>query len=166
MRALRKLAPVVVGCLALVGCAPSASTAAVVNGSIITEAQLDAASEGCAEVFQTEANQLRLAALNNMVIGRLADQINSANGLELTEGERQQFLQGSAQGQLMLSNDECAKVADGLASYLLGIDRLGREVYATGIEDAKVEPNRRYGAWDPAQGTIGGSGSLSLPAEQ
>lgn len=161
MRFLRTSAVVAAGCIMLVGCVPSPSTAFTVNGEAVTERQIDLAAEGCGAVFDRDPIDLRLEVVNNLLVGKLGSSITHANGLDLTEGERRTFLEGSAQGQLMLSDPECAKVADGLATYLLGLDRLGQQTFAEGVEKVDIEVNPKYGDWMPERGVIGGSGSLS-----
>ena len=161
MNLLRTAAALAMGCIVLTGCVPSPSTAFTVNGEVITEKQVDAAAAGCAPLFDRTPTDLRIDVVNNLLVGKLGQLINHANGLELTEGERRTFLEGSAQGQLMLSDPECAKVADGLATYLLGLDRLGEAAFSEGVRTADIVVNPKYGDWLPEQGVIGGSGSLS-----
>lgn len=157
---MKKLGLLAIAALALTGCS-SPATAVVVNGTEITERQIDRISEGCSTVYANTANDLRRDVVNNMLLGELGASVARANGVQITEAERLQFLQTTTAGQTMLGDDECAKMADGLAMYLLAMDRVGQEAFVAAAQEVEVTLNPRYGVWDSAQGSVAGTGSLS-----
>lgn len=157
---MKKLGLLAIAALALAGCA-SPATAVVVNGAEITERQVDKVSDGCATVYENTANDLRRDVVNNLLIGQLGFSVAKEHGVQITEAERLQFLQTTTAGQIMLSDEECAKMADGLAIYLLAMDRIGQEAFITTAQEAEITLNPRYGIWDSEQGTVAGTGSLS-----
>ena len=154
----------------LSGCVPWGGTAFTVDGSPVSSRAVDAAVSGCAAAFKAEASSdLRLTMVSWMIAGKVADTVASKTNQTITDAERQQFLNASAQGQATLTDPECAKVGSGLATYGILGQRLaqqgGQAAYVAEVQKISVQVNPRYGSWDSSKvQLVVGTGSLSSPA--
>ena len=157
---MKKLGLVAIATLLLTGCA-SPATAVAVNDTRITERQVTEIAKGCAEIYENSADELRRDVVNNLLMGQLGTAVAADHGVQISAAERTKFLEGTTAGQLMLSNEHCATMADGLAMYLLTFDRVGQDAFIASSGSVAVKLNPRYGVWDATKITIAGSGSLS-----
>lgn len=164
MNKIWRLAVPIVAATLLIGCVPNGSTAFTVDGTRVSERQINAATSGCATVTKDNPGELRTSMLNSVLAGGAGEKIAAATSTAVTQQERDEYLSSTTQGQAMLTDPECAKVANGLATYLIVLDRIGDTDFAAALKQLQVQVNPRYGTWDPEQGGAVGSGSLSQPA--
>lgn len=158
---LARLAMVVpvVALTALAGCSPAPTTAAEVGGTTISEATLTATHEGCTALG---AQASRASVLSPLVIGEAARQVAADHDVDLSELD--QLTAGDPNIAPYMGNEDCARVGEAQGLLALLSSQLEQDVWIDAILGADINVNPRYGAWDPEAGTIGGSGSISVPA--
>ncbi|NHB84339.1 hypothetical protein G7085_06235 [Tessaracoccus sp. HDW20] len=146
-------------------CSPAASTAAVLNGEVITEASIDQAMTGCAEALQVDTSQLvRQGAVQTMALASVFDSVVADFG-EFSDDQVDKL--GASQGgqsAAMLGNEDCRRLArDSVKVSLLG--QLDQQVVTQALQSADIELNPRYGRWDPTDQGLFGSASLSVSSD-
>lgn len=162
MKSVWRAAIPLVMALGLAGCsAPSGSTAYLVNGKAVSEKQIDIASAGCAKLTNQTVAEVRASMMNSVLAGSLGDAIAAKTNTAVTDDERKTLLDASQQGRLMQEDPDCNNVAQGLATFLIVLEKVGEEPFGQHVAELDVKVNPRYGTWDPAQGAAIGSGSLS-----
>ena len=156
---LTRLVPVA-ALVALVGCSPSPTTAADVEGTIISEDVLSQAVDGCAELgIELPRNEM----LRTLVIGQVVRSVAENNGVSMDQERIDRAAAGDPEIMHLMGNDGCAKAVE--TNVLLGLvaEDIEEAKFMEEVMDLEVEVNPRYGDWDPEQATVGGSGSLSVP---
>ena len=162
---LTRIIPVVAAALALGACSPSASTAAVLGGEVITEASVDAALAGCAEALSIDTSQLvRQGAVQTMALASVFDSVVAQFG-EFTDEQVEEL--GTSQGGQqadMLANEDCHRLAlDSVKVSLLG--QLDQQVVTQALTAADIEVNPRYGRWNPTSQNLFDSASISVSSD-
>lgn len=152
--------------LALTGCAGDPNVAAYVNGSRISQAEVDTLARAIAQTVDTAGAEgtLRPVVLSILVQTKVAEVVAKEQKIEVTEAERQSVL-ASNPGLASLAQNPAT--ADFILRYLnaglvLSSDKgsvAADEVYAR----TPVRLNPRLGTWDAEAHAVaeGSSGSLS-----
>ncbi len=147
------------------GLSGSPSTVAYVGDARVTQSQLDSALTGVQQTLQAGQQVSPSAVVNVMIHGALAEEIGRANGVAVTDAERDAVIKGSNLAGL-LNVPDAKPIAYDLADQQLVSQAVGAEVYLKAVQATDVELNPRFGVLDPTQKIIadGQSSSLSLPA--
>lgn len=151
---------------ATAGCAnANPAVAAYVDGTRITQTQLDAAVAGVQQTVQEGQQVSPQAVLNAMVHGAIAEDIAAKNGITVTDADRDAVLKGSNLEPL-LPIPAAKEVAYDIADQQIVAQKVGSEPYLQQIGEQQVTINPRYGVLDEQQKLIDGekSGSLARPA--
>jgi hypothetical protein len=165
-RRLVAAAVLLVGLAATAGCAgANPAVAAYVDGTAITETQLDAAVKGVTQTVQEGQQVSPQAVLDAMVHGVIADKIAARNGIVVTDAERDTALKGSNLEPL-LPIPAAKEVAYDIADQQIVAQKVGSEPYLQQLQQQDVTVNPRYGVLDEQQKLINTeqSGSLARPA--
>jgi parvulin-like peptidyl-prolyl isomerase len=157
----------VVAVLALAGCADAQpSVVAYVGNDRITQGQFDRAVAGVSSTLQEGQQVSRDAVVNALIHGALAEQIAAARNIQVTDSERDEFLQ-STDLAVLLNDPDARDLAYDVADQQLVSEEVGAEAYVAAVRDSSVTLNPRFGVLDPAQKLITSveqTGSLSEPA--
>lgn len=148
------------------GCAnANPAVAAYVDGTSITQKQLDAAVAGVAQTVEQGQQVSPQAVLDAMVQGVIADQIAAKNNIVVTDAERDSALQGSNLAPL-LPIPAAKAIAYDVADSQIVAQKVGSQPYLAQVAQQQVTINPRYGVLDPKQKLIVAdqSGSLAKPA--
>ena len=158
---LARLATLVpaIALVALAGCSPAPTTAAEVGPTTISEAELSAAYDGCSELgFQVT----RAAVLSPLVIGEAARQVARENDVDTSQ--LAEVLASDPQIAPFMANEGCARVGEASGLLTLLSAQMEQDEWVSAVVESDIQVNPRYGTWDEKSGTIGGSGSISVPA--
>jgi parvulin-like peptidyl-prolyl isomerase len=157
----------VVAVLALAGCADAQpSVVAYVGNDRITQGQFDRAVAGVSSTLQEGQQVSRDAVVNALIHGALAEQIAATRNIQVTDSERDEFLQ-STDLAVLLNDPDARDLAYDVADQQLVSEEVGAEAYVAAVRDSSVTLNPRFGVLDPAQKLITSveqTGSLSEPA--
>ncbi len=148
------------------GCAnANPSVAAYVDGTRITQAQLDEAVAGVEQTVEQGQQVSPQAVLNAMVHGAIAESIAEKNGITVTDADRDAVLKGSNLEPL-LPIPAAKQVAYDIADQQIVAQKVGSEPYLEQVGQQQVTLNPRYGVLDEQQKLVdsGRSGSLARPA--
>ena len=153
--------------LALAGCGNAEpSVVAYVGNDRITQAQFDRAVSGVSSTLQEGQQVSRDAVANALIHGVLAEQIAADRKVQVSDSQREKFLQ-STELAVLLGNPDARQVAYDIADQQLVAEKVGAEAYVAAVRDRSVTLNPRFGVLDPAQKLITSAeqtGSLSKPA--
>jgi hypothetical protein len=170
MRAWRRIGGGLVSAaavLALAGCANAEpSVVAYVGNDRITQAQFDRAISGVSSTLQEGQQVSRDAVANALIHGVLAEQIAADKKVQVSDSQRDKFLQ-STELAVLLGNPDARAVAYDIADQQLVAQKVGAEAYVAAVRESPVTLNPRFGVLDPAQKLITSveqTGSLSKPA--
>ena len=170
MRAWRRLGGGVASAaavIALAGCANAEpSVVAYVGKDRITQAQFDRAVTGVTATLQQGQQVSRDAVVNALIHGELAEQIAAEKKVQVTDSQREEFLQ-TTDLAVLLGNPDAREVAYDIADQQLVSTKVGAQAYVAAVRDSSVTLNPRFGVLDPAQKLITSveqTGSLSKPA--
>jgi hypothetical protein len=108
----------------------------------------------------------RDAVANALIHGVLAEQIAADRKVQVSDSQREKFLQ-STELAVLLGNPDARQVAYDIADQQLVAEKVGAEAYVAAVRDRSVTLNPRFGVLDPAQKLITSAeqtGSLSKPA--
>ncbi len=142
----------------LTGCSTSPTTAATVDGTTITRAQLDQSYSGANQVLG-DSNQLSKAeVLTVMIQGVVAQDVAQRVGYTITDGDRDAKLSAAA-----LAVPTARPFVYDVADTNLVAARVGEASLTGSIKAADVVVNPRYGTWQPntSVSVTAGNGSLS-----
>ena len=159
---LARLAPVLL--IALVGCSPSPTVAALVDDSSIPQQRVTDLVESCPLVGQTEiTDPLALQMLINMeVFHAAADDA----GIELDEKElRTMMLADEDFGPFLAQQPACGDLLLPEVTFSALQATADPEKLNAALDEVEIEVNPRYGTWADGQGIVG-SGSLSVPSTE
>ena len=153
--------------LALAGCANAEpSVVAYVGNDRITQTQFDRAVSGVTSTLQQGQQVSRDAVVNALIHGVLAEQIAADKKVQVTDSQRDEFLQ-TTELSVLLGNADAREVAYDIADQQLVANKVGPEAYVAAVRERSVTLNPRFGVLDPAQKLITSveqTGSLSKPA--
>ena len=156
------LVGVVVVTLLMAGCAKAApSVVAYVDGSTITQQQLDDGLKGVSSILQEGQSVSSPAVVNAMIHGIIAEQIAAANKITITDGERDALIKNSNLAGL-LNVPKGRPIAYDVADQQIVSGKLGSEAYLAAVAKQSVTLNPRFGVLDPTQKTIIDDKSASL----
>jgi hypothetical protein len=151
---------------AVAGCAnANPAVAAYVDGTAITQRQLDAAVGAIGQTVEEGQQVSPQAVLNAMVHGVIADHIAKKNNLSVSDAERDAVLRGSNL-EALLPIPAAKEVAYDVADQQIVAQKVGTQPYLDQLAQEEVTVNPRYGVLDEKQKLINGeqSGSLARPA--
>ena len=163
-RALRAtaLAGILVIVLATAGCAKAdPSVVAYVDGSEITQRQVDDAVAGVSSILQEGQQVSQAAVVNAMIHGVIAEKLAAANKITITDGERDALIKNSNLAGL-LNAPKGRPIAYDVADQQIVSGKLGSEAYLAAVANEPVTLNPRFGVLDPNQKTIINDKSASL----
>jgi|RhiMethySRZTD1v2_1073278.scaffolds.fasta_scaffold04872_12 hypothetical protein len=163
-RALRAtaLAGILVIVLATAGCAKAdPSVVAYVDGSEITQRQVDDAVAGVSSILQEGQQVSQAAVVNAMIHGVIAEKLAAANKITITDGERDALIKNSNLAGL-LNAPKGRPIAYDVADQQIVSGKLGSEAYLAAVASEPVTLNPRFGVLDPNQKTIINDKSASL----
>jgi hypothetical protein len=170
MRAWRRIGGGLVSAaavLALAGCANAEpSVVAYVGNDRITQTQFDRAVSGVSSTLQEGQQVSRDAVVNALIHGALAEQIAADKKIQITDSQRDEFLQ-TTDLVVLLGNPDAREVAYDIADQQLVSGKVGAEAYVAALQERPVTLNPRFGVLDPTQKLITSveqTGSLSRPA--
>ncbi len=170
MRAWRRISGGLVSAaaaVALAGCANAEpSVVAYVGDDRISQAQFDRAVTGVSATLQEGQQVSRDAVVNALIHGVLAEQIAADKRVQVTDRQREEFLQ-TTDLAVLLGNPDARAVAYDIADQQLVSSKVGAEAYVAAVQERSVTLNPRFGVLDPAQKLITSveqTGSLSKPA--
>lgn len=150
------------------GCAKAdPSVVAYVDGSTITQRQLDDALDGVSSILQEGQSVSSPAVVNVMIHGIIAEQIAAANKIAITDSERDALIKDSNLAGL-LNVPKGRPIAYDVADQQIVSGKLGSEAYLAAVAKQSVTLNPRFGVLDPTQKTIidDKSASLAKPVAQ
>jgi hypothetical protein len=163
-RALRAtaLAGILAIVLATAGCAKAdPSVVAYVDGSEITQQQVDDAVAGVSSILQEGQQVSHAAVVNAMIHGVIAEKLAAANKITITDGERDALIKNSNLAGL-LNVPKGRPIAYDVADQQIVSGKLGSEAYLAAVANEPVTLNPRFGVLDPNQKTIINDKSASL----
>jgi hypothetical protein len=144
------------------GCAKAdPSVVAYVDGSTITQRQLDDALDGVSSILQEGQSVSNPAVVNVMIHGIIADKLAAANKITITDGDRDAVIKNSNLAPL-LNVPKGRPIAYDVADQQIVSGKLGSEAYLAAVAQQPVTLNPRFGVLDPAQKTIINDKSASL----
>ena len=159
---LTRLIPMVAAVSLLAACSPTPGTAVSFDGATLSEARVGQIIDGCVEATDAKAESFpRRAVVQTFMVGRLFDRVARDAGLDdsmIEEVATQNY-------SIMMDDEACKSLAiDSVkASFLEQVDRAQ---VITEAQEADVELNPRYGAWEPNDVQLFvNSGSISVPAQ-
>lgn len=143
----------------------SPSVVAYVDGTVITQTQLDEAVAGVSSTVEEGQQVSPQAVVNVLVHGVIAERIASQDGITIRDADRDAVLKGSNLESL-LAVPAARPIAYDLADQEIVAQKLGPQAYLDRVAQQDVTLNPRYGVLDPAQKLIVSdqSGSLAKPA--
>jgi hypothetical protein len=153
-------AGVLTAAVLLGGCAQSPSDVAMVGADQITRDQYDSAVE-VGGTLNVAADQV----LSVMIVGAIAEQLATEQGIEITDGDRDQVINEAAPGALAQVPEARDFFYDD-ADRVIVMQQVGEDAFVEAVRAADVTVNPRFGSWDPEQSlqVIPGTGSLSVEA--
>ena len=163
-RALRAtaLAGILAIVLATASCAKAdPSVVAYVDGSEITQQQVDDAVAGVSSILQEGQQVSQAAVVNAMIHGVIAEKLAAANKITITDGERDALIKNSNLAGL-LNVPKGRPIAYDVADQQIVSGKLGSEAYLAAVANESVTLNPRFGVLDPNQKTIINDKSASL----
>ena len=163
-RALRAtaLAGILAIVLATASCAKAdPSVVAYVDGSEITQRQVDDAVAGVSSILQEGQQVSQAAVVNAMIHGVIAEKLAAANKITITDGERDALIKNSNLAGL-LNVPKGRPIAYDVADQQIVSGKLGSEAYLAAVANEPVTLNPRFGVLDPNQKTIINDKSASL----
>ena len=156
----------VIGAIVIILCAASCAKAdpsvvAYVDGSKITQQQVDDAVAGVSSILQEGQQVSPPAVVNAMIHGAIAEHLAAANKITITDGERDALIKNSnLAGLLNVPNGR--PIAYDVADQQIVSNKLGSEAYLAAVAKQPVTLNPRFGVLDPNQKTIIADKSSSL----
>jgi len=145
MRAWRRIGGGLVSAaavLALAGCANAEpSVVAYVGNDRITQAQFDRAISGVSSTLQEGQQVSRDAVANALIHGVLAEQIAADKKVQVSDSQRDKFLQ-STELAVLLGNPDARAVAYDIADQQLVAQKVGAEAYVAAVRDRSVTLTR------------------------
>jgi hypothetical protein len=149
----------------LTGCGQtSPSAVAYVDGTKISQQQLDDAVAGVGATVEEGQQVSPQAVANAMIHGLIAERIAAQDGIAITDANRDALLKGSNLEPL-LAVPAAKSVAYDVADQEIVSQKIGGDAYLKRAGEQKVTLNPRYGVLDPQQKLIvpDQSGSLAKP---
>ena len=156
--------------VALTGCTPSPDTVATVGDDyVLTQGGLDGVVDSCRSVVESSGQKFsdRFAtdAMAYLVLGQVYSKIASANGVQITNEDRDNTLKVlDPEGSLtqLRANPGCAPVVDSVLNMTFANQMVGESILMKDLSSIKVQINPAYGKWSSVYGLMPGeSGSLS-----
>lgn len=161
---------VATGLLALSGCVSgNPQVAAYVGPDRITQAQVESVAQVLSDTSSSPVDTMAAftpTVMSIMVQNKLTSRAAEANGLTVSETDRQAFFASDELYSVLLKNPASAGFMSDFANtaVLLSTDA-GQAAVQETIRTTTVRVNPRFGEWDPEVGLVpGSSGSLSEPA--
>jgi hypothetical protein len=149
----------------LAGCGQASPGAvAYVDGTKITEQQLDDAVAGVGTTVDPGQQVSSQAVANAMIHGVIAEHLATQDGIAITDAQRDSVLKGSNLEPL-LAVPAAKSVAYDVADQEIVSQKIGGDAYLKRAGEQQVTLNPRYGVLDPQQKLIvpDQSGSLAKP---
>jgi hypothetical protein len=161
----RILAAAAVVALALTGCAHSASDAAVVDGVVLPDSEIQAASAAAAPIAQQSAAALAASVVQAEVQGLIAQKIAAKHNVPLTDATRADVVSTSDTLKALLATTGGKTLGIRIADMSVVAAKVDTDVFTQECSAVAVTLNPRYGTWAKELcGLESGIGSLSKPA--
>ncbi|MCL2653851.1 MAG: hypothetical protein FWD63_08725 [Propionibacteriaceae bacterium] len=154
--------------LAFSGCSVRAQTAFTVDGEVTTMTQVNDTINGCAAAFGEQPSTLSAPSVTDaMIVAQLSRVIAQEQKTQTSDADLTSMIQNGQMPGLspdFLTDPTCADLAVGLALQALLVFQMGTDPFLAAVQNHAVAVNPRFGAWNPDDLTLSGSGSLSMPA--
>lgn len=161
----RVLAAVAAVVLGLSGCSQAPSSAAVVDGTVIPVAEIDAAAAAASPIVQESASALGATVVQAHIQGLVAERIAKAHGIELTDAARAGTIVGNGVLTKLAEAPGGKNLAVALANTAIVSGKVDTSTFAAECGKLAVVVNPRFGSWSKELcGLDSDSGSLSKPA--
>jgi len=161
----RILAAAAVVALALTGCAHSASDAAVIDGVVLPDSEIQAASAAAAPIAQQSAAALAASVVQAEIQGLIAEKIAANHNVPLTDATRADVVSTSDTLKALLATTGGKTLGIRIADTSVVAAKVETDVFAKECSAVAVTLNPRYGTWAKELcGFDSGVGSLSKPA--
>lgn len=164
--------PAAVALAVVVGCAPSAGTAMVVDDVKVTEAHLAALAAGCRTALdeagtsdQYPEGEVRQAVASWVAQGLMADALIERANATVSDADLQKARAGLRNSDLFTSTADCSAAFMGIVKLAAYVSMEGKEAALAQASGIEVEINPRYGEWSTSDLAVEGSGSLSERGE-
>ncbi len=176
MRSVKLAALAAAGVLALAGCATgNPQVAAYVDGSQISQAQVDQVSQALADTSTDTADTaggFRSTVVQIIIQSKVALKAAEANQIVITETQRDQEIAADQTLAALAKNPASTDfINDYVEAKLVVSTEAGQKAFSDQFAKTTVTVNPRLGTWDPQQGTLvegtaGGSISSLAPLKQ
>lgn len=156
------LAGVLLSGAGLTGCGQAnPSVVAYVDGTAITQQQLDEAVTGVGQGLQEGQQVSPQAVVNVLIHGEIAAKIAAQEQIAISDADRDAVLTGSNLESLT-AIPAARPVAYDVADQQIVAQKLGSQAYLDRLAQQQVTLNPRYGVLDPQQKVIQGDESAAL----
>lgn len=163
MKLVRGAVVVLVGLLALTGCATSPSTAAVVGDTTITTSQAEQLASDLTPYLSSTGTTAQ--AVNFEVAIEASRQIAAAQGLTFTDAQKTSAQTSLGIPDAMAADATLTGFVDGYLTYALTWTTLGQDAFLQQADQLDITVNPRFGSWSEEDfSVVAGGGSLSSPA--
>ncbi len=177
MRSVKLVALIVTAVMALAGCAAedNPQVAAYVDGSQISQAQVDAVSRVLADTSSDTtdtAGGFSGTVLQIIIQSKVAQAAAAANNIQITQAERDQAVAANDTLATLVKDPAATDfINDYVEATLVVSTDAGKQAFNEQFAKTDVVVNPRFGTWDSQQmalvdGTAGGSISSLAPLKQ
>lgn len=140
--------------LALTGCTPSPSSAAVVDGVRIPDASARQAAGALVAATGGDGSRALRQATFDLTMGEASEIIAAQQNVSVTDAELQAVLTQSPTLAAIGQTDAGRGWANSVARTYVVLEALGQDDFTAALGDLDIEINPRYGTWDPARFTL------------
>ena len=161
MSAARAIAAVV-SVVALAGCAvPSGGTAFDVNGTTISNRDVNQAATDCAKLVGSTPDKIRTQVATMYLQGLIAQQVAAANGVSVSDSEKAAIAKSQNLKPLM-DGSACQSAVGTWLTIAVLQQKMGAQKLVSEANKLTVKVNPIYGPFKASNLSLpGGSGSLS-----
>lgn len=161
MSAARAIAAVV-SVVALAGCAvPSGGTAFDVNGTTISNRDVNQAASDCAKLVGSTPDKIRTQVATMYLQGLIAQQVAATDKVAISAGEKTAVVSSQNLGQLM-DGSACQAAVETWLNIAVLQQKIGAQKLLADAQKLTIQVNPIYGPFQASNLSLpGGSGSLS-----
>jgi len=170
MTARKRLIALVVAAGALVactGCAERSSMAFSVDGTVVTENQVDQVAQSCMTSYnsaggsQVTLSDMREQSIQWQLDGAIGVAAAKRLGISFSQDDRTQFLNQTADGPALMRDPLCQQAMYDFATVVLLSYQAGSAQFTSTLATLDIVVNPRFGTFDPTSVSLVGTGSLS-----
>lgn len=152
---------------ACAGCSVRSSTAFSVDGTVVTQSQVDQVAQSCQKAYN-QGNpspatfiDMRAQSVQWQLDGVIGVALSKKLGISFTTDDRTQFLNQTRDGPALIRDPLCQQTLLDFATMVLVANQVGPQ-FMSDVSQLDIAVNPRYGVFDPTQIALTGSGSLSV----